>query len=472
MSLPKVSVIIPTYNYGAYIREAIQSVLDQSFANFEVIVVDDGSTDNTADVVSGFSDTRIKYVRQENRGLPSARNTGIRESSGSLLAFLDADDKYHPLKLEAQERLLEKNPSIGVTYSSHVFVDPSGSPLWLHRAPRSVSFLDLVSGYPFAPSDVVMRREWAFRVGLFDESFILNSEDLDFHIRLALSGCTFVGVDQFLGYRRVQPGRIFANVSGKLETCLRALETAFSDSRCPATILAQRDAAFAAHYLAFAYHACVGGNEALGRTYFFAAADHNPTLLADDARALLMSLVWASVRDGGEHEGLLRTALRAFPLETVDLATRWDWAVGVGYLMRGAREAMWGRQDIGEEHLQRAASLEVLPDGPYLQVVGDQLLNFSAAFGARSAEDGLQRVCRCLENAGFRSAAKQLRGLYSMNMAFQQYRERSYSDVATNTARAIASRPAYLANRGAVSILIRSALRLVFWPSAGPSTDS
>lgn len=99
-SIVKVSVIIPTYNYGRFLGEAIQSVLDQTFTDFELIVVDDGSTDNTKEVVSSFKDSRIKYIFQENCGVSAAQNTGIRASTGEYIAILGSDDKWFPENLE------------------------------------------------------------------------------------------------------------------------------------------------------------------------------------------------------------------------------------------------------------------------------------------------------------------------------------------------------------------------------------
>ncbi len=209
MSSPRVSVIIPTYNYGIYISEAIQSVLNQSFTDFELIVVDDGSTDHTAEVVRAFTDPRIKYIFQKNAGLPAARNAGIKGSFGELLAFLDADDRYHPEKLQSHVSFLDKHPEVGITYNSRILIDSSGKPLLLEKAPCAVTLSDLVCSYPLGPSDMVIRRELAFKIGLFDESFILNSEDLNFNLRLILEGYKFAGLAQPLNYRRIHSGRFF-----------------------------------------------------------------------------------------------------------------------------------------------------------------------------------------------------------------------------------------------------------------------
>src|SRR5947209_609603 len=111
---PAVSVIIPAYNYATYLPKAIDSVLKQRFTNYEIIVVDDGSTDNTADLIAKYGD-RVRYVYQKNAGLPSARNTGIKAARGDYVGFLDADDEWHPNFLQnAMETFARLSPDFVV----------------------------------------------------------------------------------------------------------------------------------------------------------------------------------------------------------------------------------------------------------------------------------------------------------------------------------------------------------------------
>ncbi len=104
--LPKISVIIPTFNHGHYIKKAINSIFNQTYKNFEIIIVDDGSTDNTLDIISIYGDS-VRYIYQENRGLAGARNTGIQASKGEYLAFLDADDYFEAGNLGEKITFLE-----------------------------------------------------------------------------------------------------------------------------------------------------------------------------------------------------------------------------------------------------------------------------------------------------------------------------------------------------------------------------
>lgn len=132
MSYSSITVIIPTYNYGRFIAEAIESALGQTLGPVEVIVVDDGSTDDTAEVVARFGDA-VKYVRQDNAGVCVARNRGVAESSGELIAFLDADDIWEPTKLEKQAAKFASDSGIGLVHCGmREFCSESGETLALH----------------------------------------------------------------------------------------------------------------------------------------------------------------------------------------------------------------------------------------------------------------------------------------------------------------------------------------------------
>ncbi|MEM7299692.1 MAG: glycosyltransferase family 2 protein [Pseudomonadota bacterium] len=123
------SVIVPIYNAEHYLAETIQSALDQTYANFELILVDDGSTDGSAKICQSFSDPRIHYLRQENRGVSVARNTGLRVARGAFVAFLDSDDLWHREKIEAHVAHLQRNPDVGVSYANCRFIDANGNQL-------------------------------------------------------------------------------------------------------------------------------------------------------------------------------------------------------------------------------------------------------------------------------------------------------------------------------------------------------
>jgi glycosyltransferase involved in cell wall biosynthesis len=124
-SVPKVSVVIPTYNCSSYLKEAVDSVLNQTYRNYEVLVVDDGSSDGTRCTLEPYLDT-INYIYQENRGAPAARNTGIRAATGEFIALLDADDVWLPEKLQLQMEYFESHENCSLVYTDMKTFDEHG----------------------------------------------------------------------------------------------------------------------------------------------------------------------------------------------------------------------------------------------------------------------------------------------------------------------------------------------------------
>lgn len=186
---PLVSVIIPVYNGAATIGRALQSVFDQTFSNFEIICVDDGSTDNTPAVLAAFGD-RIRVVSQANRGFPGARNAGVAASRGEMLALIDHDDQWAPQKLELNVAALHDVPGASLVYSDLVVVNEAGeesrpSPIESDTAHAPTMDEMLSRIWPIMPSTVLMRRAAFDRAGGFGEDL---KEDLDFWLRIREQG--------------------------------------------------------------------------------------------------------------------------------------------------------------------------------------------------------------------------------------------------------------------------------------------
>jgi GT2 family glycosyltransferase len=187
----RVSVIIPTYNYGIFIRDALNSVLRQGISDLEIIVVDDGSTDGTADILGPF-EARIKYVYQKNAGLSAARNTGIANSTGEFIQFLDADDILGPNALASQLRYLERHPKAHITVCRNRLFEettPDGHPVFFGSWKLSHGNLDLhLCHLNIAPPHAFLsRREAIVETGWFDTQ-LMACEDYDFWLRAAVKG--------------------------------------------------------------------------------------------------------------------------------------------------------------------------------------------------------------------------------------------------------------------------------------------
>jgi glycosyltransferase involved in cell wall biosynthesis len=186
----RVSVIIPTYNFGRFVKESIQSVLVQTIGLLEIIVIDDGSTDDTAEVVTSIKDERLRYVRQENAGVSAARNRGAAESRGEYIAFCDADDVWEPTKLEKQIALFEADREIGlVDCGMREFNDETGQTIGFYLDGGSGWVADALLLWEgpvvVGPGGtIVVTREAFDTIGGFDERQKVG-EDWDFCYRVA-----------------------------------------------------------------------------------------------------------------------------------------------------------------------------------------------------------------------------------------------------------------------------------------------
>jgi hypothetical protein len=193
LNTPSVSVVIPLYNKERHIARAIRSVLRQTWSGFEVIVVDDGSTDASPSVVEAIQDPRIHLIRQANAGVSAARNRGIAESRAGLIAFLDADDEWLPGHLETIERLSQKYPDCGVYATAYEVVDArhcrracefKGTP---GSRPEGIlsSYFHVAASYPVWTSAAAVPRRVLDSVGLFPVG-VPRGEDVDMWSRIAI----------------------------------------------------------------------------------------------------------------------------------------------------------------------------------------------------------------------------------------------------------------------------------------------
>lgn len=235
---PMFTVVVPLYNTERYIRATMDSILAQTFADFEVVVVDDASTDGGPAIVAEIMarDSRIRMVRQENRGLAGARNSGIRAARGRYIALLDADDLWLPRKLELHFAHLEARPEVGVSFAPSQFMDDHGHDLPMQQTPR---LTDIDAEHVFCRNPVgngsaaVMRRaaldDVAFTIAAsegqrtcwFDESF-RQSEDIELWTRIAVTTrWRFEGIAPVLTRYRINTGGLSADVDRQLASWYR-----------------------------------------------------------------------------------------------------------------------------------------------------------------------------------------------------------------------------------------------------------
>ncbi|WP_414620607.1 glycosyltransferase family 2 protein [Calothrix sp. CCY 0018] len=205
------TVVMPAYNAAAYLSQTIESVLSQTFTNFELIIIDDGSTDDTAAIADKYNkiDERVKVLVQCNQGVSATRNQGINLSQSKYIAFIDADDKWFPKNLKFHLEHLEKNPDLGVSYAKVEFLNPDGSHTGKIARGRLTKLQPqhfLYENPTMTVSNIVVRRQVFEDIGCFDCT-MSYSEDMDFLFRVVCSHWKIEGIEQVLiGYRTTQGG--------------------------------------------------------------------------------------------------------------------------------------------------------------------------------------------------------------------------------------------------------------------------
>lgn len=242
-----ISVIIPVYNGEKTIRETIESVLNQTFSDFELIVINDGSQDLTLDIIANIEDTRLKIFSYPNAGQAVSRNRGFSHASGEFIAFLDADDLWIPDKLESQLKALQEHPNAAVAYSWTNFIDEMGHYLCnsSNRTVNGDAYAELLL-YNFldSGSNPLIRRQALAQVGGFDKELV-PAEDWDMYLRLA-ARYHFVAVPLPQILYRVSTNSQSTNVSKLEAVSVMVLEQAYK--RAPKSLQDIKKQSFANLY--------------------------------------------------------------------------------------------------------------------------------------------------------------------------------------------------------------------------------
>ncbi len=222
--MPLISVIMPVYHVEAYIQSSVESVLSQSFQDFELLVIDDGGSDQSMAYFTPLKDPRIRIIHQENRGLAGARNTGIRFAKAELIAFLDSDDIWHHKKLEKQVKAISADSDIGILYCGSRLINESGAFIGITQTPKlhHIHAQDVFTRNPIGNGSVALIRrqvleEIAFKShrkgekNYFDEAF-KQSEDIELWTRIALmTNWKFIGIPDLLVDYRVNSEGLSSN---------------------------------------------------------------------------------------------------------------------------------------------------------------------------------------------------------------------------------------------------------------------
>jgi glycosyltransferase involved in cell wall biosynthesis len=249
--MPRVDIIIPAYNAAHYLPTAIESVVAQTFEDWRILLIDDGSTDNTADVVAPYIHQlgpKLEYIKQSNRGLPAARNAAIRSSSSEFLALLDADDIWLPDRLSESLRCFQDRPEVGLSYGYISRIDQqgnlldswSGNPRWAEG--RIAPYIYMLRVQLPCPT-MTFRRRCVDEVGLFDET-MRATEDRDMWLRIAQRYEVAVA-PRVIALYRTSPNSMSADPERMLQAQLKFIRKHY---RTPYCGLWQRQAALGRTY--------------------------------------------------------------------------------------------------------------------------------------------------------------------------------------------------------------------------------
>jgi radical SAM superfamily enzyme YgiQ (UPF0313 family)/glycosyltransferase involved in cell wall biosynthesis/2-polyprenyl-3-methyl-5-hydroxy-6-metoxy-1,4-benzoquinol methylase len=216
---PLVSVIVPAYNAEEYIAAAIESVLIQNYRDFELLIINDGSTDRTEEIAHSFKDGRIRFFRQENRGLAATHNRGIRQSRGEFITKLDADDKMMPDFVSRHLQEFDKHPDADLVYCDDFLIDQNEKPIRIIKRPeytdRKLLIRDMFrSGFPVVPFRTCIRRSVFDKIGFFDEKLSIG-EDYDMMRRLVKHGLKICHLPSALYLRRMTENSLSRNFSAQ-----------------------------------------------------------------------------------------------------------------------------------------------------------------------------------------------------------------------------------------------------------------
>ncbi|MGD1857147.1 MAG: glycosyltransferase [Leptolyngbyaceae cyanobacterium] len=278
--MPKITVVIPVYNGEKTIHSTLESVLKQSFEDFEIVVINDGSTDATAETIRSFEDSRLRLVNYPNRGLAASRNRGIQQSQCELISFIDADDLWTPDKLADQLAALQADPVAAVAYSWTDCIDQRDR--YCRRGSHIAAQGDvydrlLLGNFLDSGSNALFRKSVFQTVGQFDES-LEAAEDWDMFLRAALK-YTFVVVPKAQVLYRLSPQSMSANLVRQERESIKVLTQAFARKPRLSWWQKRRSVAQMYRYLTFkALESCNTSQQAwVAGTYLGRAVYQDPT---------------------------------------------------------------------------------------------------------------------------------------------------------------------------------------------------
>lgn len=454
---PLVSVIIPTYNRAALLVETVESVLAQTYRAIETIVVDDGSTDSTAQVLERYRG-RVVTLSQSNQGETVARNTGFRASHGQYISFLDDDDLILPTKIEKQVRLLETRSEVGVVHCRYYHIDEKGT-----RLSKSGLLPEGQVLLPLALSDFIwaggplIRRSCLEKVGAYDETLPWNgryAEDWDMWLRLALAGYTFACIQEPLGaYRLTRTGQT-ANIAPSEDGNLAVLDKLFAQPHLPPEVAAAKNRIYAATYLWLSTRYYAAQQWEPAQRTLRQAIHHDPTLLQQtDTWHHNMATQALSYRVVDPIQ-FVTNIFNHLPKEAHALCSCQDRLLGHVHMQLALHHSYIGQIAATQQHLLEAMALQPITPQQFAETVSHATFHLPLV-DFHAYVDGVLTHLPTVVQA-WQGLRPQILGHIHLALAFEAFANQQRNLTLRHTLAALRYQPRYMRNRGVLSIFFKS----------------
>lgn len=336
---PRVSVIIPTFNRSNYLHQAIASVLAQSFTNFEILVVDDGSTDDTVEILARFDDPRIKCIHQENLGRSAARNRGLAQACGEYIALLDDDDLFLPDKLSIQVAYLDSHEEVGLVAGGAEIIDEDGCFLSSWEGWKEQPQLSLPAclyACPLVPCKVLFRQQWLDRLDYWFDPDMDRAEDTDLWIRLMVSGCKMAWTQRIVCAYRRHPHNSQQDMERIQRGYLLLLDKLYARPDLPLELTLEEPSIYAHYQILGACHAYAANQIAVGQTRLMRVAEIAPGTMEGDPPAIISSIAGVAQSDRviADPFKLIDVVFENLPPEMAKLQLYYRYALSALHMQR------------------------------------------------------------------------------------------------------------------------------------------
>lgn len=335
---PKASIIIVTFNRSAYLRQAIESVLEQTYEDFEVLVVDDGSSDDTTATVAKFNDSRIVYLRQGNAGRSVARNRGMAQARGDYIGFLDDDDLYLPHKLAVQMEYLDGHPEIGLVAGGTRLISADGTLIrewqtWLDQP--QLLLPRCLYACPLLTCSVLFRRQWLSTLDDWFDRTLDRAEDTDFWIRLLLAGCRMAWTYDIVCIYRLHQENSQQDGERYYRGYLTLLDKLYARNDLQTAVLQERPAIYAHYHAVGACQAYAVGQADVAKERLLCAAVTAPGVFKGNPPPIIASIVSvAQHRNAKEANALICRIFDHLPQQLAHLSSYRRFALSSLHMQR------------------------------------------------------------------------------------------------------------------------------------------